>query len=105
MSSLEDLDLLELLDPLEPLASLDRAHMDLLWDHLDLPDHLEHLDKPVVMANLVSLEHLASQEATRTTAHAHLEEVAAVEITALLALLLAVVPMLTTVAMPDTASE
>ena len=45
---------------------------------------------------------LASQEATRTTAHAQPE---AVEITALLALLLAVVPMLTTVAMLDTASE
>ncbi|PAV62028.1 hypothetical protein WR25_00546 [Diploscapter pachys] len=42
---------------------------------------------------------LASQDTTRTTAHAQAEEVAAVEITLLLALLL------TTVAMPDTASE
>ena len=44
---------------------------------------------------------LASQEATRTTAHAQAEEVAAVEITLLPALLL----LLLTVAMPDTASE
>lgn len=101
VSSLDHPDLLDLLDPVEPLASLDRAHMHLLWDHLDLLDHLEHLDKPVVMANPVSLEHLASQDTTRTTAHAQAEEVAAVEITLLPALLL----LLLTVAMPDTASE
>jgi len=105
VSFLDHPDPLDPLDPVEPLASLDRAHMHLLWDHLDLLDHLEHLDNPVVMANPVSPEHLASQDTTRTTAHAQAEEVAAVEITLLLALLLAVAPMLTTVAMPDTASE
>lgn len=112
VSSLDHPDLLDLLDPVEPPASLDRAHLHLLWDHLDLPDHLEHLDSLVVTVNPVSLEHLVSQDTTRITALAQPEE-AEVIMALLLSLAAATMltttledmPLPTTAAMLDTASE